>query len=164
MIDGCRGELVRGTETNCASVGGGGGDSCLLSPTPHVLAFSDPSAYTERKLMLQITSEFTVSSATNPSSNKRMILMALIQRVGFLSVLILLMGPWQSVCLAQAPSFTRAQVSAGRTDYRTHCASCHGRQLEGLHLSPSLARGRFDSVVARKVRGCTYVSYAPHAS
>ncbi len=79
--------------------------------------------------------------------------MTMIRRTGFFGVLILLVGPWQPVCLAQAPSFTRAQVSAGRTDYRTHCASCHGPRLEGQHLSPPLVGARFDRTWRGKSAG-----------
>ena len=70
--------------------------------------------------------------------------MTTIRRTGFFLVLILLLGPWQPVSLAEAPSFTRDQVAKGRADYRTHCADCHGPRLEGLHLSPPLVGPRFD--------------------
>jgi len=43
-----------------------------------------------------------------------------------------------------APSFTAAQASAGASTYQRQCASCHGAQLEGLHLAPSLVGERFD--------------------
>jgi alcohol dehydrogenase (cytochrome c) len=45
---------------------------------------------------------------------------------------------------ARAPAFTEAQAAAGSAAYRQHCASCHGAQLEGLHLSPPLTGERFD--------------------
>ena len=70
--------------------------------------------------------------------------MTLIRRAGFVWVLILVLGPWQSVSEAEAPSFTRDQVTEGRAAYREHCASCHGPRLEGLHLSPPLVGPRFD--------------------
>ncbi len=79
--------------------------------------------------------------------------MTLIRRVGFVWVLILLLGPGQSVCVAAAPSFTRDQVTKGRADYRTHCADCHGPRLEGLHLSPSLVGSRFDQTWRGKSAG-----------
>ena len=79
--------------------------------------------------------------------------MTMIRRTRFLWVLILLVGPWQSVCLAQAPSFTKAQVSAGRRDYRTHCASCHGPRMQGEHLSPPLVGARFDQAWRGKSAG-----------
>ena len=89
--------------------------------------------------------------------------MALIRRTGFFWVLILMLGPWQSVSEAAAPSFKRDQVVKGRADYRTHCASCHGARLEGQHLSPALVGARFD-LTWREVCGCTRVSSASHAS
>ncbi|MEE2775281.1 MAG: PQQ-binding-like beta-propeller repeat protein [Acidobacteriota bacterium] len=59
-------------------------------------------------------------------------------------------------CLAQEaseqpPAFTRAQAEAGATAYLLHCSSCHGPQLEGIHLSPGLAGEAFD----RRWRGKT---------
>ncbi|MEK7793388.1 MAG: PQQ-binding-like beta-propeller repeat protein [Candidatus Hydrogenedentota bacterium] len=72
--------------------------------------------------------------------------MALILRAGSFWVLILALGPWQSVCFAKTPGFTEAQAKAGRTDYRTQCASCHGPQLEGVHISPGLKGPRFDAM------------------
>ena len=67
----------------------------------------------------------------------------------FLCVLAVLLCPWQSVSLAQttaepAPNFSAAQSTAGKMDYGKYCASCHGANLEGFHLSPSLVGGRFD--------------------
>ncbi|MDX1383422.1 MAG: c-type cytochrome, partial [Thermoanaerobaculia bacterium] len=61
-----------------------------------------------------------------------------------------------AVCLAQplaaaAPAFTEAQAAAGASAYRRHCASCHGRRLEGIHLSPGLEGETFD----RRWRGRT---------
>lgn len=75
--------------------------------------------------------------------------MALIRRTGFFWVLVLLLGQWASVSLAQtaseqAPGFSPAQASAGKEDYATYCASCHGAGLEGMQLSPSLVGARFD--------------------
>ena len=63
----------------------------------------------------------------------------------------LVVGLWtlEVVGLGQTASprpstFTEAQASAGSAAYRQHCASCHGAQLEGQHLAPSLAGERFD--------------------
>ena len=45
---------------------------------------------------------------------------------------------------AQPPSFSAAQSAEGRTEYREHCAVCHGAKLEGVDVSPSLTGARFD--------------------
>ena len=87
---------------------------------------------------------------TNNSGSTRIIPMASIRRMGYFGVLVLLLGPWQSVSLAQdaseqAPSFTRAQSVEGRKAYREHCAACHGDRLEGLDIAPSLVGARFDN-------------------
>ena len=76
-------------------------------------------------------------------------MMAWLRLTGFLWILIVLLGQWQSVSLAQtttesAPSFSAAQASAGKKDYGKYCASCHGADLAGIHLAPSLIGGRFD--------------------
>lgn len=42
------------------------------------------------------------------------------------------------------PAFTSAQAEAGARIYQQRCASCHGAQLEGLHLAPGLSGERFD--------------------
>ena len=72
-----------------------------------------------------------------------------LERAGIVGCVVVVLGAGGSVCLgqtasAQSPSFTQAQVSAGRAAYRQHCASCHGARLEGQHLSPSLTGERFD--------------------
>ncbi len=54
------------------------------------------------------------------------------------------LGSWQQVCLAAEVSYLPEQARAGRQDYATYCAACHGRRMEGLHLSPSLVGPRFD--------------------
>ena len=41
-------------------------------------------------------------------------------------------------------SFTKAQADAGMADYGKHCATCHGADLAGIHLAPSLIGDRFD--------------------
>ena len=41
-------------------------------------------------------------------------------------------------------TFTANQVSEGKVSYTRHCASCHGDDLAGIHLAPSLTGGRFD--------------------
>lgn len=57
------------------------------------------------------------------------------------------LGLWLCSALAQAqPNFTKAQAGEGRTAYGKYCASCHGKQLEGVHLSPSLVGARFDQM------------------
>ena len=63
--------------------------------------------------------------------------------------LILVLCQWPSAGFAQdaseeAPSFSKAQSAAGRTAYRQHCASCHGPQLRGQDIAPSLVGSRFD--------------------
>ena len=55
----------------------------------------------------------------------------------------------QSLCSAQeipgtGPEFTKAQASEGRRAYREHCATCHGRDLKGVDVIPSLVGDRFD--------------------
>jgi len=65
---------------------------------------------------------------------------------------VIALWAWDAVGFGQTPArtappaFTAAQASAGSTAYRQHCASCHGAQLEGLHLSPPLSGERFDRV------------------
>jgi alcohol dehydrogenase (cytochrome c) len=71
------------------------------------------------------------------------------QQAAFLSVAIVLLGHGPSVSLAQTTSdpalpFSAAQAAQGKSDYSKHCASCHGDDLAGIHLAPSLVRGRFD--------------------
>jgi len=61
-------------------------------------------------------------------------------------VLVLLAAQWQTLGLAQAPSFSSAQSIAGREAYRETCATCHGPKMEGMHLSPSLVGARFDQM------------------
>lgn len=56
------------------------------------------------------------------------------------------------------PPITHAQVVAGRTDYRQHCAVCHGSRLEGVHVSPPLAGDKFD----RTWRGKPVANLAAH--
>lgn len=76
--------------------------------------------------------------------------MALTTRlVRFLGVGAVLLGHWQlddsARCKADSePSFSAAQATAGKQDYLKHCASCHGADLAGIHLAPSLVGGRFD--------------------
>jgi len=53
--------------------------------------------------------------------------------------------------LTEPPTFTQAQGEAGAKAYLLHCASCHGPELEGIHLSPSLVGEVFD----RRWRGQT---------
>jgi alcohol dehydrogenase (cytochrome c) len=71
------------------------------------------------------------------------------RHAAFLSVAIVLLGQGQSLSLAQTTSdptvpFSAAQAAQGKSDYGKHCASCHGDDLAGIHLAPSLVRGRFD--------------------
>jgi alcohol dehydrogenase (cytochrome c) len=75
--------------------------------------------------------------------------MELPRHSGYFWVLILLMGQWPSVSLAQdadeqEAAFSKDQAYAGRESYREHCASCHGAKLEGHQLAPSLVGRRFD--------------------
>src|SRR5262245_17582493 len=62
---------------------------------------------------------------------------------------VVMLSALQPPSLGQAPSerppgFTEAQATAGGAAYRQYCASCHGAQLEGQHLAPSLTGERFD--------------------
>lgn len=50
----------------------------------------------------------------------------------------------QATPSGDSPPFTAAQATAGAGLYQRQCASCHGAQLEGLHLAPSLVGERFD--------------------
>jgi mono/diheme cytochrome c family protein len=42
-----------------------------------------------------------------------------------------------------APFYTAAQAERGRTLYRQQCAGCHGADLDGIEMAPSLAGGEF---------------------
>jgi PQQ-dependent dehydrogenase (methanol/ethanol family) len=72
------------------------------------------------------------------------------QRIAACGCLVVALCAWDVVGFgqapprSQAPSFTEAQSGGGSAAYRQHCASCHGAQLEGLHLSPALTGERFD--------------------
>ncbi len=60
-----------------------------------------------------------------------------------------LLFQWHSASWAQtttetAVPFSAGQAAAGQSDYGQHCASCHGADLAGIHLAPSLIGGRFD--------------------
>jgi quinoprotein glucose dehydrogenase len=44
---------------------------------------------------------------------------------------------------AGGPLYTAAQAARGRTLYSQQCAVCHGTNLEGIEMSPSLAGGDF---------------------
>src|SRR5215210_2143633 len=75
--------------------------------------------------------------------------MRTIRRAGIYSCCAVVLCAWEAVSFGQTPSarppvFTQAQVTAGSAAYRQHCASCHGADLEGSHLSPSLTGERFD--------------------
>lgn len=45
---------------------------------------------------------------------------------------------------ADAPYFTKDQASAGKSDYKAHCAVCHGGNLKG-QAGPALAGKKFSS-------------------
>ena len=71
------------------------------------------------------------------------------RHVGFVWGLTVVLGLWQPIGLAQEPagvplSFSTPQATAGKSDYFKYCASCHGPDLRGIHLAPSLIEGRFD--------------------
>ena len=75
--------------------------------------------------------------------------MRTMRRAGISGCCVVALSVWQSVgfgqpAAGQPPAFTQTQASAGSAAYRQHCASCHGAQLEGQHLAPSLAGERFD--------------------
>ena len=53
-------------------------------------------------------------------------------------------GAQEKEAIEIPPEFTATQALEGRTAYRTHCASCHGAQLEGADVFPALAGPRFD--------------------
>src|SRR5213593_3737206 len=78
-----------------------------------------------------------------------MAIMRTMKRAAICGGCVVALSAWQPASLGQMPiqkppSFTQAQASAGGAAYRQHCASCHGAQLEGQHLAPSLAGERFD--------------------
>jgi alcohol dehydrogenase (cytochrome c) len=50
-------------------------------------------------------------------------------------------------------TFTSAQASAGRTAYAEHCALCHGEDMEGFGLAPSLIGSRFNQTWRGKSAG-----------
>jgi mono/diheme cytochrome c family protein len=59
---------------------------------------------------------------------------------------------WAGAVLAQAPpasvwggAYTEAQAKRGEAAYLLECASCHGPQLEGGDMTPSLVGGVFTS-------------------
>jgi alcohol dehydrogenase (cytochrome c) len=69
--------------------------------------------------------------------------------VGFVVALMACAGVGFAQAPAQRPPvrppvFTQAQVEAGSAAYKQQCATCHGAQLEGQHLAPSLTGDRFD--------------------
>ena len=75
--------------------------------------------------------------------------MRTIKRAAICGGCVVALSAWQPASIGQTPiqkppSFTQAQASAGGAAYRQHCASCHGVQLEGQHLAPSLSGERFD--------------------
>src|SRR5262245_63877923 len=75
--------------------------------------------------------------------------MRTIKRAAACGCLVIALCAWEIVGFGQAPAprapvFTEAQAAAGSAAYRQHCASCHGAQLEGLHLAPPLTGERFD--------------------
>lgn len=71
------------------------------------------------------------------------------QHVTFLVVASFLVGPPQPTSHGQTapddtPVFSAAQASQGKAEYQKNCASCHGDDLAGIHLAPSLKGARFD--------------------
>ena len=46
---------------------------------------------------------------------------------------------------ASSGVFTDAQAERGKTQYSTHCASCHGEDLAGADVAPALSGGNFTS-------------------
>jgi mono/diheme cytochrome c family protein len=64
--------------------------------------------------------------------------------IGVQAALIIAATPAHS--WADAPSiFTEAQAARGGAAYQTHCASCHGAQLNGIDSAPSLVAPQFIS-------------------
>jgi len=89
--------------------------------------------------------------------------MRLIRRAGFFCGLVLLLAQWQLAGLAhaadeKAPSFTAGQAAQGKRNYAKYCSGCHGANLEGIHLSPSMVGKRFD----RTWRGKSVATLAFH--
>jgi len=65
---------------------------------------------------------------------------------GLVTVLLVQCPPtiWTQPAAEPTPLFTQAQASSGNMEYDTYCPSCHGANLEGIHLAPSLTGNRFD--------------------
>ncbi len=86
---------------------------------------------------------------TGRDPSQRVAIMRTMRRAAIGVGCVVALSGWQPASLGQTPSprppgFTEAQASAGAAAYRQHCASCHGAQLEGQHLAPSLSGERFD--------------------
>lgn len=60
-----------------------------------------------------------------------------------------MLGAWISTSTVwaadgKAPSFSTTQAKLGSRNYASYCGTCHGMNLEGIHLSPALSGNRFD--------------------
>ena len=62
----------------------------------------------------------------------------------FTAVFTLLALATATRATGEAPSYTKEQATRGEAAYGEHCASCHGRSLQGTHISPPLSGQRFD--------------------
>ena len=66
------------------------------------------------------------------------------RRRSWLVVFVLIFSHWHSQGFAESASYAGSQAQAGSQAYATHCAGCHGAELEGIHLAPALVGSRFD--------------------
>lgn len=60
------------------------------------------------------------------------------------AVSTMLFGIAGAIVQAEEPGFSAVQAEQGKRDYAAYCASCHGPDLAGVHLSPGLVGDRFD--------------------
>ena len=95
--------------------------------------------------------------------------MGLIQRPLHYFALILVMNLHPVVGQAQGDaelttSFTASQASAGARSYSQYCAACHGANLEGEAIAPSLTGERFALQWARQFGGAVAGTFTSNAT